>query len=166
MGFQRQKKDLFNCMFLLVNCIKIVAFICKQAPEKLKCFFWRRIIIFHKYWLFCLYSWHLHFLWPFVFCLSFISNNLNNVTSPSSNQRFWPDSRLILHHHYGINFFVAESQKFLPTKRLHATARSQEKWLFSEATQSKTSVKYMYLWYAWGKIGGFGIDWYIYPSLK
>ena len=75
---------------------------CKQASEKLKCFFWRRIIIFHKYWLFCLYSWRLHSLWPFVFCLSFISNNLNNVTSPSSNQCFWPDSRLILHHHYGI----------------------------------------------------------------
>ena len=77
-------------------------FICKQASEKLQCFFWRRIIIFHKYWLFCLYSWRLHSLWPFVFCLSFISNNLNNVTSPSSNQCFWPDSRLILHHHYGI----------------------------------------------------------------
>ena len=26
-----------------------------------------------------------------------------------------------------MEFFVAESQKFLPTKRLHATARSQEK---------------------------------------
>ena len=104
MGFQRQKKRLilFNCMFLLVNFIKIVVYICKQASEKLKCFFWRRIIIFHKYWLFCLYSWRLHSLWPFVFCLSFISNNLNNVTSPSSNQCFWPDSRLILHHHYGI----------------------------------------------------------------
>ena len=90
-------------MFLLGNFIKIVVFICKQAPEKLKCFFWRRIIIFHKYWLFCLYSWRLHSLWPFVyFCLSFISNNLNNVTSPLSNQHFWPDSRLILHHHYGI----------------------------------------------------------------
>ena len=102
MGFQRQKKDLFNCMFLLVNFIKIVVFICKQASEKLQCFFWRRIIIFHKYWLFCLYSWRLHSLWLFVFCLSFISNNLNKVTSPSGNQRFWPDSRLILHHHYGI----------------------------------------------------------------
>ena len=65
-----------------------------------------------------------------------------------------------------MELFVAESQKYLPTKRLHVTARSQEKWLFSEATQSKTSVKYMYLGYAWGKIGGFGIDWYIYPSLK
>ena len=35
-------------MFLLVNFIKIVVFICKQASEKLKCFYWRRIIIFHK----------------------------------------------------------------------------------------------------------------------
>ena len=103
MRFQRQKKDLFNCMFLLVNFIKIIVFICKQALEKLKCFFWRRIIIiFHKCWLKCLYSLRLHSLWPFVFCPSFISNNLNNVTSPSSNQRFWPDSRLILHRHYGI----------------------------------------------------------------
>ena len=65
-----------------------------------------------------------------------------------------------------MEFFVAESQKLLTKKRLHATARSQEKWLFSEATESKTSVKYMYLGYAWGKIGGFGIDWYIYPYLK
>ena len=33
MGFQRQKQDLFNFMFLLVNFIKIVVFICKQASE-------------------------------------------------------------------------------------------------------------------------------------
>ena len=51
-----------------------------------------------------------------------------------------------------MEFFVAESQKFLTKKRLHATARNQEKWLFSEATESKTSVKYMYLGYAWGRL--------------
>jgi len=155
-------------MFLLVNFIKIVVFICKQAPAKLKCFFWRRIhvIIFHKYGLFCyIYSWHLHSLCPFVFCLSFISNNLNNVTSPSSNQPI-SASDLIPWWFFIIimEFFVAESQKFLLMKRLHTTSRSMEKWLFLQATQSKTPVKY--LGYAWGKTGGFGIDWYIYPSLK
>ena len=31
-------------------------------------------------------------LWPFVFWLSFINNSQNNVTTPSTNQRFWPDS--------------------------------------------------------------------------
>ena len=59
-------------MFHVVNFIKIVVYICKQASEKLKCFFWRRIIIFHKYWLFCLYSWRWHSLWPFVLILSVI----------------------------------------------------------------------------------------------
>ena len=44
----------------------------------------------------------------------------------------------------------------------------KEKWLFSQATQSKTPVKC--LGYAWGEMGNFGIDWYtctcIKPSLK
>ena len=54
-------------------------------------------------------------LWPFVFCLSFVNNSLNNVTTPSTNQPFWPDSEQILRHQYGIS--VAESQTFLLAKR-------------------------------------------------
>ena len=56
-------------------------------------------------------------LWPFVFCLSFVNNSQNNVTAPSTNQRFWPDSEQILRHQYGIS--VAESQTFLHAKRPH-----------------------------------------------
>ena len=57
-------------------------------------------------------------LWPFAFCLSrlsFANNSYNNVTTPSTNQRFWPDSGQILRHQYGIS--VAESQTFLRAKR-------------------------------------------------
>ena len=42
-------------------------------------------------------------LWPFVFCLSFVNNNYNNVTTLSTNQHFWPDSGQILRHRYGIS---------------------------------------------------------------
>ena len=63
-----------------------------------------------------------------------------------------------------MEFFVAESQKFLLVKRLYAAARSKEKWLFSQTIQSKTPVKC--LGFALGKVGGFGIDWYVNPSLK
>ena len=52
--------------------------------------------------------------WPFVFCLSFVNNSWNNVTTPSTNERFWPDSGQILRHQYGIS--VAESQTFLLAK--------------------------------------------------
>ena len=54
-------------------------------------------------------------LWPVVFCLSFVNNSLNNVTTPSTNQPFWPDSEQILRHQYGIS--VAESQTFPLAKR-------------------------------------------------
>ena len=47
-------------------------------------------------------------LWPFVFCLLFVNNSEKNVTTPSTNQRFWPDSGQILNHQYRIT--VAESQ--------------------------------------------------------
>ena len=63
-----------------------------------------------------------------------------------------------------MEFFVAESQKFLLVKRLLAAARSQEKWLFSQTIQSKTPVKC--LGCALGEVGSFGIDWYINPSVK
>ena len=43
-------------------------------------------------------------LWPFVFYLA----------TPSTNQRFWPDSGQILRHQYGIS--VAETQTFLLAK--------------------------------------------------
>ena len=63
-----------------------------------------------------------------------------------------------------MEFFVAESQKFLLVKRLYAAARSKEKWLFSQTIQSKTPVKC--LGCALGEVGGFGIVWYINPSVK
>jgi len=44
--------------------------------------------------------------------------------------------------------FVAESQEFLLVKFLHASARSEEKWLFSQAMQSKLRLN------AWGVPGG------------
>ena len=47
-----------------------------------------------------------------------------------------------------MEFFVAESQKFLLVKHLYAAARSEEIWLFSQAIQRKTPVKC--LGYAWG----------------
>ena len=31
---------------------------------------------------------YISLLWPFVFCLSFVNNSLNNVTTPSTDQRF------------------------------------------------------------------------------
>ena len=53
--------------------------------------------------------------WPFVFCLSFVNNSWNNVTTPLTNQCFWPDSGQILCHQYGIS--VAESQTLFLAKR-------------------------------------------------
>ena len=44
--------------------------------------------------------------WPFSFCLSFVNNSWNNVTTPSTNQRFWPDSRQISHQQYQISVFL------------------------------------------------------------
>ena len=54
-------------------------------------------------------------LWPFVFCLSFVNNSINNLTTPWTNQHFWPDFGQILRQQYGIS--VAESQTFLRAKR-------------------------------------------------
>ena len=63
-------------------------------------------------------------LWPFVFYLA----------TPSTNQRFWPDSGQILRHQYGIS--VAETQTFLLAKRpqwrrarRNGCFRRLEKWL-------------------------------------
>ena len=53
--------------------------------------------------------------WPFVFCVSFVNGSWNNVTTPSTNQLFWPDSGQILRHQYGIS--VAESQTLFLAKR-------------------------------------------------
>ena len=63
-----------------------------------------------------------------------------------------------------MEFFVAESHKFLLVKRLLAAARSEQKWLFSQTIQSKTPLKC--LGCALGEVGGLGIDWYIKPSVK
>ena len=53
---------------------------------------------------------HLTFV-AFRLCLSFVNHTLNNLTTPSSNERLWPDSGKILRHQYEIS--VAESQTFL-----------------------------------------------------
>ena len=73
--------------------------------------------IFHKYWLFCYRFLTFTFdLCSLAFFFSVIRNNSkNNVTTPSSNQRLWPDSGQTLRFQYGIS--VAESQTFLLAKR-------------------------------------------------
>ena len=50
-----------------------------------------------------------------IHCLSFVNNSWNNVTTPSTNERFWPYSGETLRHQYGTSF--AESQTFLRAKR-------------------------------------------------
>ena len=65
-------------------------------------------------------------LWPFVFCLSFISKRLNNITTSSTNQSSWPDSE---RHQYGIS--VAEFRNVSPGETT-LTARSKEKRLYSQ----------------------------------
>ena len=72
----------------------------------------------------CIYIWP---LWPFVFCLLLVNNSYNNVTTPSTNQRFWPDSGQILRHQYG----VAD----VPPRETSPAAKSEEKRMFSQATQ-------------------------------
>ena len=73
---------------------------------------------------------HLTFV---AFCLlSVIRKRLvNNVTTPSTNQHFCPDSRQMLRHQYGIS--AAELQTFLRAKRPPA-AKSEEKRMFSQAS--------------------------------
>ena len=113
MGFQTQICPILRVFWsILVKC-------CVHLPKsssKTRMLPLEKTIL-HKYWLFCLeilrvYIWP---LWPFVFCLSFVNNSWNNVTTPSTNQRFWPDSGQILRHQYGNS--VAESQTFLLAKR-------------------------------------------------
>ena len=52
--------------------------------------------------------------WPFVFCLSFVNNRWNSVTTLSTKQHFWLDSGQILHRQYRIS--VNESQTLFLTK--------------------------------------------------
>ena len=77
--------------------------------------------------------WHL--LLTFVaFCLSklsFVNNSQNNVTTPSTNQRFWPDSGQILRHQYG----VAD----VPPRETSPATKSEEKRMFSQATTTKVT---------------------------
>ena len=73
--------------------------------------------IFYKCWLFCerFFAFTFDLGGVLSFCLSFVNNSWNNVTTPSTNQCFWPHSGQILRHQYGIS--VAESQTFLLAKR-------------------------------------------------
>ena len=69
-----------------------------------------------------------------------------------------------------MEFFVAEPQKFLLVKCLHAAGSSEEKRLFSQAIKRKTPAKCLgnALWGGGGGDRWFGIDWYILtpPPLK
>ena len=107
--------NLFNFRFLLVNFSKVL---CSSANElqqnsnvcSREDYIPQILTVLLE--IHHIYIWP---LWPVVFCLSFVNNSLNNVTTPSTNQGFWPDSGHILCHQYGIS--VAESQTFLRAKR-------------------------------------------------
>jgi len=123
--------NLFSYTFLLVDfCEVLLVFICERAPAKLKCFFYRD-------------SSRLHLTFV-AFCLSFVSNSSNKVTTPPSN--LWPDSGQILRYQYlqyGIS--VAESQRFLLAKRPLA-AMSEEKRLFSQASHYVMPSLWKWTW--------------------
>ena len=125
--------NLFSYTFLLVDfCEVLRVFICERAPAKLKFFFYRD-------------SSRLHLTFV-AFCLSFVSNTSNKVTTPPSNQRLWPDSGQILRYQYlqyGIS--VAESQRFLLAKSPLA-AMSEEKRLFSQASHYVMPSLWKWTW--------------------
>ena len=76
-------------------------------------------------------------LWPFVFCLSFVNNSLNNVPTSSTNQRFWLDSRQILCHQYGIS--VTELQPLIFRAKRPQQRRASRNRCFCRLLSSKVS---------------------------
>ena len=76
-------------------------------------------------------------LWPFVFCLSFINNSLNNVPTSSTNQRFWLDSRQILCHQYGIS--VTDLQPLIFRAKRPQQRRASRNRCFCRLLSSKVS---------------------------
>ena len=82
----------------------------------------------------CIYIW---LLWPFVFCLSFVNNSLNNVPTSSTNQRFWLDSRQILCHQYGIS--VTELQPLIFRAKRPQQRRASRNRCFCRLLPSKVS---------------------------
>ena len=110
--------DFVLCSFCILSCVHLLTSSSKTQMLLLE------KNIFHGYCLFC-YRF-IAFILPSVLFLSFVNNGETNVTTPTSNQRLWPDSGQILRHQYGIS--VAESQTFLLAKR-PSSAMSEEKRL-------------------------------------
>ena len=113
MGFQLQICSIlrFSWSILVKCCVHLQ----RSSSKTLRLLLEKNI--FHKYWLFCYrFLTFTFYLCSLAFFLSVIRNNgKNNVTTPSSNQRLWPDSGQTLRHQYGIS--VADSQTFLLAKR-------------------------------------------------
>ena len=108
-----QNANLFNFTLLLVDFGKVLCPSVNELQQNSNASSGEEYIpqiLTVLLWIHHVYIWP---LWPFVFCLSFLNNNY--VSTPSSNKSFWPDSRQILRHQYGIS--VAESQTFLLAKR-------------------------------------------------
>ena len=108
-----QNANLFNFTLLLVDFGKVLCPSVNELQQNSNASSGEEYIpqiLTVLLWIHHVYIWP---LWPFVFCLSFLNNSY--VSTPSSNKSFWPDSRQILRHQYGIS--VAESQTFLLAKR-------------------------------------------------
>ena len=105
--------NLVNFTFLLVDFDKVMSSSANDLQQNSNPSSTEEYI--HKYWLFCyrfiVFTFQLCSVLSFVICKQW----LNNVTTPSSNQRLWLVSGQILRHQYGIS--VAESQTFLRAKR-------------------------------------------------
>ena len=106
-----------------------VLLICQRAPVKLKCFFWRLYSTILTVLLEILraYMWS---LWPFVFCLSFVNNSLNNCNDSVDQSALLTG--------FGTDFtssvwnfcrWVAD----VPPRETSLTAKSEEKRMFSQA---------------------------------
>ena len=169
MEFQKQKKDLFNCMFLLVNFIKKYCCVHLQTsfrktqmrlleknnyiPQILTVLF--IFMAFTFFVAFCLFS------------VIHISNNLNNDCNYSIEQSAlltWFQTDFTSSSSW--NFFSLSRRISFPRNISMQRQGARKNGCFHRLHSAKLQSNTMYLGYAWGKIGGFGIDRYIYPSLK
>ena len=163
MGFQLQICSIlrFSWSILVKCCVHLQ----RSSIKTLRLLLEKNI--FHKYWLFCYrFLTFTFYLCSLAFFLSVIRNNgKNNVTTPSSNQRLWPDSGQTLRHQYGIS--VADSQTFLLAKRPGGEEREETavlagyilylsvryKLVINEPLQGETCHPATVIWRTLGRYG-------------
>ena len=146
-----------NCLILCFSWSILLKLLCSSATSSSK----TQMLLSNYYIIFVAFTFFVAFCLLSVICKQELKQCNFSIDQSALLTRFQTDFTSSLW-----NFLSLSCRSSSPRNVSMQRQGARKSGCFHRLRRAKLQSNTCNLGYAWGKIGGFGIDWYIYPSLK